>query len=247
MPRASSGLRNAALRDDSRNKIRQKRNLHIAVQVTSVESVTVTRPPRRDSADNREALLSAARLVFNRDPNASLETVATEAGLSRRSVYGHFANRDELLLELVTSGARRIAGALEGISHPDPLIRLALIASRLWREVESIRVMAVIAVRGPLASDTARFLEPIRRNVRAAVRDGQSAGTMRPDVAPERLARLVESTALVVLEEATRHPLGEREGHELVIVMTLGAVGLGWAASQNLIDTTPEISWKDGE
>lgn len=209
--------------------------------------MTLIRSPRRDSADNRVALLAAARLVFNRDPAASLETVATEAGLSRRSVYGHFANRDELLFEVVTSGARRIAGALEGISHPDPLIRLALITSRLWLEVESIRVMAVVAVRGPLATDTARFLQPIRGTVLTAVSDGQAAGTMRSDVAPERLARLVESTALVVLEEATGHALGEREGHDLVIAMTLAVVGLGWADARHLIDSTPELAWKEGK
>jgi AcrR family transcriptional regulator len=203
------------------------------------------RAPRSDAAANRESLLAAARVVFNHDPSASLEAVAAEAGLSRRSVYGHFANRDELLLELVTVGARRVASALESVVHPDPLVRLALIASTLWREVESVRVMALVAVRGPLALHTATTLGSIRANVRAAITDGQADGSMRSDLPVERLARLVEDTALVVLEDSTEHPLGAREGDRLAMLMTLAVIGLDWREAGAFIDGRPELAWPD--
>ncbi|HEY0258922.1 MAG TPA: TetR/AcrR family transcriptional regulator [Lacisediminihabitans sp.] len=206
-----------------------------------------SRAPRRDAAENRAALLSAAKVVLNRDPSAPLEAIAAEAGLSRRSVYGHFATRDDLLLELVMSGTRRIADALARVTHPDPLTRLALIATNLWREVESVRVMAVVAIRGPLAAHTAAALDPIRMSVREAIRDGQAGGTMRQDISAERLARLVEHSALGVLEESAGHPLGVREGHQLVMLMALGAVGLGWHDAERFITGQPELQWKDGE
>ena len=201
------------------------------------------RAPRRDAAENRESLLAAARVVFNHDPSASLEAVAAQAGLSRRSVYGHFANREELLLELVTTGARRVATALESVTHPDPLVRLALIASNLWREVESVRAMALVAVRGPLAAHTAATLGAIRANVRAAIAEGQADDSMRTDLAVERLARLVEDTALVVLEDSTEHPLGAQEGDRLAMLMTLAVVGLGWREAGTFIDGRPELAW----
>jgi AcrR family transcriptional regulator len=201
------------------------------------------RLPRRDAAANRVSLLAAAGIVFNLDPGASLEAVAAEAGLSRRSVYGHFANREELQLELVTAGARRVASALESVTHPDPLVRLALIASTLWREVESVRVMAVVAVRGPLALHTAAALGSIRANVRTAIIEGQTDGSMRGDLPVERLARLVEHTALVVLEDSTAHPLDTREGGRLVMLMTLAIVGLGWRDASDFIDGHPELNW----
>jgi len=208
-------------------------------------ATTSRRAPRRDSAENRESLLAAARVVFNRDPNASLETVAAQAGLSRRSVYGHFANRDDLLLELVTTGARRVATALESVSHPDPLTRLALIASKLWREVESVRVIAVVAVRGALAHHTADILGAIRFQVRTAISEGQADGSMRRDVPTERLARLVEDTALVVLEDSTEHPLSARDGDRLAMLMTLAIVGLGWRDADAFIDSKPELAWPE--
>ena len=205
------------------------------------------RAPRQDAAENRESLLSAARVVFNRDPNASLEAVAAQAGLSRRSVYGHFANRDDLLLELVTTGARRVATALESVSHPDPVARLALIASKLWREVESVRVIAVVAVRGALAHHTADTLGTIRFHLRTAISEGQADGSMRRDVPTERLARLVEEIALVVLEDSTEHPLTARDVDRLVILMTLAIVGLGWRDADAFIDGKPELTWPESQ
>ncbi|MCU1422293.1 MAG: putative TetR-family transcriptional regulator [Microbacteriaceae bacterium] len=208
-------------------------------------TTTTTRAPRRDAAENREALIAAAKAVLNRDPSASLETIAAAAGLSRRSVYGHFANRDDLLLELVTSGAKRVADALEGLTHPDPVVRLALIASRLWREVEAVRVMAVVAVRGPLAAHTTSALAPVRRGVREAIADGRAAGSMRQDLPVALLARLVEDTALSVLEESTQNPLPSREGHDLVMLMTLGTVGFGWREARAVIDANTELHWSE--
>ncbi|MGH1526290.1 TetR/AcrR family transcriptional regulator [Leifsonia sp. L25] len=49
--------------------------------------------------------------------------MAARAGLSRRAVYGHFATRDELLVEVFTRGARRLAALLDPVSHPDPWSR----------------------------------------------------------------------------------------------------------------------------
>ncbi|TXN28640.1 TetR/AcrR family transcriptional regulator [Lacisediminihabitans profunda] len=205
------------------------------------------RAPRRDATENREAILAAAKIVLNRDPKAPLEAIAAASGLSRRSIYAHFANRDDLLRELVSLGALRVASALDTVTHPDPLTRLALIASRLWHEVESVRVMAVLAVRGPLASDTGTALRSVRSSVREAISDGRADGSIRQDVPVDLLARLVEGAALGVLEEAARTPLPAEEGHRLVILMTLGAVGLGWREAGNFIDERPDLQWKDAD
>src|SRR4051812_44793867 len=156
--------------------------------------------PRRDAVENRAALLAAARVVLNRDPDASLEAIAAEAGLSRRAVYGHFPTRDDLLREVAALGAARISAALASTADPDPVVELALIAARLWSEVESIQVMAVFAVRGALRSSIAEALAPLRTMVLLAVDRGQGQGGIRTDVEPRRLARLVEDSLLSVFD-----------------------------------------------
>jgi AcrR family transcriptional regulator len=206
-------------------------------------STSPVRAPRRDAADNRAALLAAARIVFARDPDSSLDAVAAEAGLSRRSVYGHFANRDELQRELVSQGAVRITAALAPVAHPDPLVRLALIGAGLWREVASLRVMALFAVRGAHRQHTIASLAPLRARVLDSVREAAGNGEARTDIPVERLARLVEDAALAVLEESTRSDLSAAEGHRLVMLNVLGTLGLGWRDAATLIDSHTELDW----
>jgi AcrR family transcriptional regulator len=203
------------------------------------------RAPRRDFTENRAALLAAARVMLNRQPDASLEAIAAEAGLSRRAVYGHFASRDELLRELVTIGSMRVAAALEPIVHPDPVVRLALIASRLWHEVEGVLVMTVFAVRGDSRHHIDDALGPLRRGVLAAIVDGRERGVIRTDIEADRLARLLEDSMFAVLAEATEHPLSNDEGRRLVVLSALGTIGLGWRDADRFIAAHPELSSAD--
>ena len=196
---------------------------------------------RRDAVENRAALLDAARVCLNQDPEASLEVIAAEAGLSRRAVYGHFPTRDDLMREVTAHGAARIASAVAGTAHPVALIELALIAGRLWSEVDSIQVMAVFAVRGSLKSSIADGLAPLRAMVRVSVERGQADGTIRTDIAADRLARLVEDSLLSVFDESTRSDLPHADGHRLTMLSVLGTLGLSWREASALIDSTKEL------
>ena len=196
---------------------------------------------RRDAVENRAALVAAARVVLNRDPDSSLEQIAAEAGLSRRAVYGHFPTRDDLLREVTAQGAARITAALAGTADDDPVVELALIAGRLWAEVESIQVMAVFAVRGALRANIAEALAPLRAMMLFAVDRGQSAGSIRTDIEARRLARLVEDSLLSVFDESTRSTLTTAEGHRLTMLAVLGTLGLDWRSAGELIDSTKAL------
>jgi AcrR family transcriptional regulator len=202
-----------------------------------------TRGPRRDAAANREALIAAAVAVLNRDLDGSLETIAAEAGLSRRSVYGHFATRDDLVREVLTRGAARMAASLAPISHPDARVEIALFGATLWREVQHVTVAAEFALRGPHTALVARALEPARARLRATVRRGVKQGVLRRDIRPDTLARLIEGTALSVLSEATHSGLSAKAGHTLVTIAALSMAGLGWREADQLVSDTPELTF----
>src|ERR1700745_2856457 len=63
------------------------------------------------SADEaRERILAAAERCIDRHGirKTTMDDVASEVGLSRPSVYRYFADRDDLLIELITRHARAI-------------------------------------------------------------------------------------------------------------------------------------------
>ncbi|PZE91473.1 TetR/AcrR family transcriptional regulator [Curtobacterium sp. MCLR17_039] len=190
-----------------------------------------SRAPRRDATENRAALLDAAKTCLQQDPDASIETIAASAGLSRRAVYGHFPSRDDLVRDVVTAGAARIAAAMpttSDLQELPPAARLAAIAVTLWSEVSHVRSMARVAVRSPFAEPVAEVFAPLRSQVRQACALGIADGAMRDDVDPETLGRLVEGACIAVLDEATRSGTSDEDGRRMVVVSALGMAGIDW-------------------
>ncbi len=190
-----------------------------------------TRAPRRDATENRAALLEAAKTVLQGDPDASLETIASAAGLSRRAVYGHFPSRDDLVREVVTAGAARVAAAMPTTSDLvalPPAARLAAIAVTLWSEVSHVRSMARVAIRSPFSESVAEVFAPLRTQVRDACALGIADGAMRDDVDPATLGRLVEGACIAVLDEATRSGTSDEDGRRMVVLSVLGMAGIDW-------------------
>lgn len=224
---------------------------------TSVEAGR--RGPRRDAVVNREALLAAAAATLAESADASLEAIARAAGLSRRAVYGHFANRDELVLALIDAGAERLNATAAAVEHDDAAVAIALLGARLWDAVEHVRLLAAMAVREPYVHRVAVALEPVRARLRALVERGASEGRVRPDVDRAVLAHLIERAALAVLTESTMSqtpstgpetpdphvrtttgaPLDARR---LVMLNVLGTAGLGWQDAAALVEHTAALA-----
>lgn len=195
-----------------------------------------TRAPRRDAAENRQALIEAARRLLNQDRDATLEAIAAEAGLSRRAVYGHFATRDELIGELISGGVARVGDLLAAVEHPDPARRLALVAATLWAETDAVRMLSAFAVADRWQALTDPALAPLRGRLVETAREGARNGALRHDLPPETVARLVEDAATSVLEQAARSGITGDAGRRLVQLAVLGAAGLDWRTAGALLE-----------
>ncbi|WBU37351.1 TetR/AcrR family transcriptional regulator [Homoserinibacter sp. YIM 151385] len=200
------------------------------------------RAPRRDAALNRESILDAARALLGHDPAASLEAIAAEAGLSRRSVYGHFASRDALLEELTVRGTERVLTAVAAVDDEDPVVRIALIAAAAWDDIEHVRAMTLATVRSPRAALVDDRLGPLRARLVETIEEGRDAGSIRADVAPERLARLLVAVVLDVFTESATSPLDRDAGRELVVAMTLSTIGLSAREAAEVVARRPELT-----
>ena len=79
--------------------------------MTSVPRRSPSEPTAPTSTDDaRERILAAAERCIDRHGirKTTMDDVACEVGLSRPSVYRYFADRDDLLIELITRHARAL-------------------------------------------------------------------------------------------------------------------------------------------
>jgi AcrR family transcriptional regulator len=98
-------------------------------------------PARRRRSDARrsiDAILNAARTRLGERPDASMEDIATAAGVTRQTVYAHFPSRDALIATLIetarSGGLAALAAAdLDTAPPPDALSRFLDISWGLVR------------------------------------------------------------------------------------------------------------------
>ncbi|WP_217176965.1 TetR/AcrR family transcriptional regulator [Streptomyces sp. AC495_CC817] len=197
-----------------------------------------TRAPRRDAVENRAGILSAARSALASDPHASVDVIARSAGLSRRTLYGHFDDRDALIRELISSGAQRFNAIAESVTDADSRIALARLAALLWREAAHVQVAAALALDEAHVEHTAAALAPLRRTVATLTRRGQDDGSFRTDLAAPTLARLIEEMARTVISRTDAESPGAAN---LAVRTVLSIAGLSWRETDQLLTAHPEI------
>lgn len=197
-----------------------------------------TRAPRRDAVENRAGILSAARSTLAVDPHASIDVIARSAGLSRRTLYGHFDDRDALIRELISSGAQRFNAIAESIEDADARIALARLAAVLWQEAAHVQVAAALALDEAHVEHTAAALAPLRRTVAALVRRGQEDGSFRRDIAAPTLARLIEEISRTVVSRTDAASTGAAD---LAVRTVLSIAGLSWRECDELLTAHPDI------
>lgn len=196
---------------------------------------TATR--RRDAVANRQAILDAAAELLRQDPQASIDVIATAAGLTRRAVYGHFPSRDALLAELLERGAAQISGAVEGIRHDDPATQVAMLASAIWRAIADIKLVVQMLVHGPHEKLVGEAISPVRRALLEAVERGAADGSFRQDQDPALTSLLIERTALGMLDVAVARGLDDDEAQRMLAASALGIAGLDWRSARDIART----------
>jgi AcrR family transcriptional regulator len=69
---------------------------------------------RRGMPEKRRAIAQAARVVFGREgyTRASVDVIADEAGVSKRTIYNHFTDKERLFQTVALEGAQQVTDAV---------------------------------------------------------------------------------------------------------------------------------------
>lgn len=188
--------------------------------------------PQRHTADS---LLDAAVSVFIRKgfDGASMSDIAESAGISKSSIYHHFAGKEALL----AAATARALDALEAVlGEPDarsgsPARRLRHVVRRtaeiLVAELPYVTLLLRVRGNTPVEQELLARRRRFDRAVAALVAEAAAAGELRADVDPRLATRLVFGMINSVVEwYRAQHSQGAGEvvdGVEKIVFGGLGA------------------------
>lgn len=140
---------------------------------------------RADATRNRERIIAAAReALLEHGPDAPLDEIAKRAGVGNATVYRHFADRQELYLQVVLSVMDRITQRAEEAPAKEPDAFDAL--RRFLHEAADERVGALCPMLSPGFGKGDPRLEESRMRLEHAVEKlmaaGRRSGRLRADI-----------------------------------------------------------------
>ncbi|WP_349897659.1 TetR/AcrR family transcriptional regulator [Parafrigoribacterium soli] len=127
--------------------------------------------------ETRNRILDVARDVLGRNPDAGMGDIATAAGVVRRTVYGYFPTRSDLIHTLAERAVEEITDVLAEVDSGGlPADEVwALFVARLWPLAHRYRVLLALR-RGEQGDEIHALLGSVDRILADLVRRGQGGG-----------------------------------------------------------------------
>jgi AcrR family transcriptional regulator len=205
--------------------------LHSNVHVPSLSWVNGhSQRRRRDAEVHRGALLDAALAALVADPDAGLDAVAAAAGLSRRTVYGHFASRDALVAALADRAGEGVADVVRVVRSTatdgeHPLTTLARLEIALWRSIERYRLLGSLAARAEHRERVLAHTGGVRALRAELVEAGRACGALRDAMPCEVVTRLLQGVPLAVFDAVLDGALDAAQGARVAALTALAVAG----------------------
>jgi AcrR family transcriptional regulator len=179
----------------------------------------------RDRAmeETRARILDVARELLGERPDAGMAEVAAAAGVVRRTVYGHFPARNDLVRTLAEHAAAEIGVVLSDVDAPatpadEVWVRFV---GRLWPLAHRYRVLLALR-RGEYGDEIHELLGNVDAMLAALIRRGQAAGAFGTHLPPDALARIAYAAVFAIADDRRGDPaLGVRAA-AVTSLLTLG-------------------------
>jgi AcrR family transcriptional regulator len=135
---------------------------------------------RSDAERSAVAVLAAAVRVLGRHPDAHVEQIAAEAGVTRQTVYAHYPSRPLLIAAVVDHITAEAVAALDAIDadRGSPTVALLSWLDVTWRLFERYPLLR----HAPVLPDTDHG--PVAERLERLIRRGQESGEFDGSLSP---------------------------------------------------------------
>ncbi|MCM0678097.1 TetR/AcrR family transcriptional regulator [Micromonospora phytophila] len=189
---------------------------------------------RADARRSRAAILDAAVQLLNARPDASVEAIATAAGVTRQTVYAHFPSREHLLgavLDRVTEEAVAAMDAADPDAGP-AAVALLRVLDASSRAAGRHRVLLQKIGSLPVSPEQDRDRHaPVVDRLRRVIRRGQETGEFDGGLALDWLVAVTIRLGHAAGEEVDAGRMSERDAATALHTSLLRVLGAGRAAA----------------
>lgn len=138
---------------------------------------------RADAQRNRNAVLEAARAVFDTDGiNASIDGIAVRAGVGNATLYRNFPTRNDLLAAVIEDSVRDLLAETDALDALDPVEALrewmfqVTWRLRVWQDLPTCIADTIDDEGSPVQPVAARLTARTEEFLRRARGNGAASG-----------------------------------------------------------------------
>jgi len=155
----------------------------------------------RSVADTRKRILDVALEVLGQNSDAAMADIAATAGVVRRTVYGHFPTRSDLVRTLAEQAVHEIAAVLTQVDATDDAAEVVWVefVARLWPLARRYRVLLALR-RGEYGEEIHALLGPVDTILADLVRRGQDSEVFGHHLPAELLSQLAYAAVFSVAD-----------------------------------------------
>jgi AcrR family transcriptional regulator len=171
----------------------------------------------------RGRIVDVARELLGRQPEASMGDIAAAAGVVRRTVYGYFPARDDLVRTLAAAAVDEMTAVLEEVERPGlPADEVwARFVVELWPLAHRYRVLLALR-RGAHGEEIHVVLRSVDVKLANLVRRGQGDGVFGVHLPPAALARLSSAAVFAIADDQRSDTALDARAAVVTSLLTLG-------------------------
>ncbi len=158
---------------------------------------------RSDAKRSIGAIISAATTVLGARPDASMEEIATVAGVTRQTVYAHFPTRHALILAIIDALRAEGHAVIEkaGLDALAPPVAIQRFLDIRWQLVHRYPILLELPVARILGSDGHGHQDVVTSYLVDLIRRGQRTGDFDRKLPATWLATATFSLGHAVAEQ----------------------------------------------
>jgi AcrR family transcriptional regulator len=191
----------------------------------------------RSMNDTRNRILDVALEVLGQNPDAGMGDIASAAGVVRRTVYGHFPTRADLIRSLTQQAVNEVTAVLTEVNASEGAAEAVWVdfIAGLWPLTHRYRVLLALR-RGEYGEEIHALLGPVDQILGDLVQRGQESEVFGRHLPADILSQLAYAAVFAIAD----NDLSNRNvGARAATITSLLILGVPEARARALVDAQP--------